>query len=132
MKLLLVENDVASAELTTHVIRQIRQDVEVTITASGLEAIRYLELLSLPDLIITDLRMQELDGNRLINFVKSSKLYQSIPVIVLSASESPADIRWAYAAGCNGYFIKPMGLQPLIKLLQTVLAYWETSKRPEV
>jgi CheY-like chemotaxis protein len=130
MKLLLVEDDAPSSELTSHVIRQIWPDVEITVAATGLEAVRYLERLNLPDLIITDINMQELDGNRLINLVKTSKLYQLIPVIVLSGSDHPANVRWAYSVGCSGYFVKPMGLDPLMKLMRTVLEYWGTSRHP--
>ncbi|PSL43743.1 two-component system chemotaxis response regulator CheY [Chitinophaga niastensis] len=57
---------------------------KVTSAGDGLSAMAWLTKGNVPDLIITDLQMPNIDGWELIDYLSTSNLYQQIPVIVLS------------------------------------------------
>jgi CheY-like chemotaxis protein len=56
----------------------------VVSACDGLAAMAWLKNGNVPDLVVTDLQMPNIDGWELIEFLTNSNLYQHIPVIVLS------------------------------------------------
>lgn len=60
---------------------------------NGMEALEVLQKL-LPDVIITDLNMPKMDGNELIDRLKSSPATAAIPVIVLKGKNSKSDLAY--------------------------------------
>jgi CheY-like chemotaxis protein len=71
----------------------------------------------MPDLIIMDLSMPEMDGWTATRLIKGNKDTASIPLIALTAHALPSDRKRALDAGCDEYITKPMDL---IDLLETV------------
>ena len=65
-------------------------EFEVTSRANGIEAMTWLEKGNLPDIILTDLRMPVLDGQEIINLIRSNSLYRNVPIIVLFILEVSA------------------------------------------
>lgn len=63
-----------------------------------------------PDLIVMDLKMPELNGFDFLAWRKASPLFSSIPVIVLSGSSEPSDIKRVFELGANRHVLKPGGL----------------------
>jgi two-component system response regulator len=47
-----------------------------------------------------------------------------IPVVIVSASDYPADINRAYELGVNAYMIKPMDFRDVEHLFATITQYW--------
>lgn len=72
----------------------------------------------LPDLIILDLGLPDLDGMRMLEFVRESAL---TPVIVLSARTDEADKVAALDAGANDYITKPFGTGELLARVRAAL-----------
>jgi two-component system KDP operon response regulator KdpE len=72
----------------------------------------------LPDLIILDLGLPDLDGMRMLEFVRESAL---TPIIVLSARTDEADKVAALDAGANDYITKPFGTGELLARVRAVL-----------
>ena len=63
---------------------------EVASAANGREALRYLrQLIRLPDLILLDLMMPELDGYEFLQITRRDARFATIPVCVISGSEPP-------------------------------------------
>ena len=78
--------------------------------SSGEEAVAYLNSIapsSLPHLIVMDLNMPRWDGRRTLHYLKSQPHLASIPVIVLSTSESKQDKEACAQLGAASYFKKP-------------------------
>ena len=76
----------------------------------GEEAVRYLNSVAptgLPDLIVLDLNMPRWDGKRTLRYLKSQPHLASIPVVVLSTSDSSIEQDACSQLGAASYFKKP-------------------------
>ena len=60
-----------------------------------------------PDLIISDIRMPELDGRELLAEIRSNPKLKHIPVILATASAESASIQQGFELGANAYITKP-------------------------
>lgn len=74
--------------------------------SSGLEAIERLAL-SPCDLMVLDLNMPDMHGLEVVRFVRKHKLYNLIPIIVLTTRGDEASRSDALAAGASVYLTKP-------------------------
>ena len=67
----------------------------------------------MPDLIVTDLMMPEMDGYELCRQVRASALLCHIPIIVVTARATEADRIAGIAAGADAYLLKPFNADEL-------------------
>jgi len=87
-KILLVEDEPTIQRLLHFILAK---EFHVQAAGNGYEAFLWLESQEIPDLIIMDWMMPQMDGKSFLKYLKISGLYSDIPVIVLSASESIAE-----------------------------------------
>ena len=85
-----------------------------------------------PSYIITDLKMFPKDGFHLLDYIKKHPALSIIPVVMLSSSQDPDDIRHAYLLGASSFFTKPGDLDSLGILLKKVHEYWAECQVPAV
>ena len=78
----------------------------------------------LPALILLDLNLPGTDGRELIYRFRSDDRLQSVPIIVLTTSSSPQDVRSSYKAGANSYVVKPVDLDRLEGILKSLVDFW--------
>src|SRR5690606_30443242 len=83
--ILLVEDEPTIQRLLHFILSR---DFNVQSAANGYEAFLRLDKQDIPDLIIMDWVMPQMDGKSFLKCLKVSGLYSEIPVIVLSASEN--------------------------------------------
>lgn len=69
----------------------------------------------MPDLIIMDLAMPEMDGWTATRLIKSDVRTGGIPLIALTAHALPGDRQRAMDSGCDEYITKPMDLLDLVE-----------------
>lgn len=74
----------------------------------------------MPDLIIMDLAMPEMDGWTATKIIKDDEKTSSIPLIALTAHALPGDRQRVMDAGCDEYITKPMDLNDLVEAVK----YW--------
>ncbi len=82
-----------------------------------------LDMLSdrLPDLIITDIMMPEMDGVEFFLSLKESDRTSSLPVIVLTVKSQFEDIKYASLLGMDEYMTKPFDPRDLVKKVRELL-----------
>ena len=102
---LVVEDDPANQFLVRAVLESAGYHVEAASTAA--EAISCLTIGS-PVLILMDGQLPGQDGLSLTRLLKNRPETASIPVVALTAAAMPGDRENAFAAGCAGYFAKPI------------------------
>jgi len=93
---------------------------EVETATNGKEAAKLLigkDQKSIPDLIISDIMMPEMDGYEFYQFIKNDPAYKDIPLIFLSALATPDDIRFAKILGVNDYITKPFKDKDLLDMI---------------
>lgn len=85
----------------------------VNTVGCGTEAINYLSIRKIPDLVITDLNMPLMNGSVLLDKIKNNSLFTHIPVIILSGlKESNSRIK-CLQAGAKDFIIKPFNPEEL-------------------
>jgi len=111
MKKVLVADDRASGrELIRTVLEQCGHSVFET--GDGIEAVRKAQEL-LPDLIILDLHMPELDGFGALREIRADERLTATPIVALTASAMQGDRERALSAGFTSYLAKPISLNVL-------------------
>jgi CheY-like chemotaxis protein len=78
----------------------------------------------LPSLILLDLNLPGTDGRDVLARLKQDEKLKSIPVIVLSTSNNPKDVRTCYTLGANAYLIKPINVVKFKRTIQLFVEYW--------
>lgn len=100
------------------------------VAGDGMEALRYLrheapfERVRRPGLILLDLNMPGLNGIETLRAIKRDPAIRHIPVIVLTVSDQPSDIRAAYAEGAAGYVRKPDDFEAFAGVVRELQDYW--------
>ncbi len=90
--------------------------------ANGAEALRMAES-EMPDLIVTDVLMPEMDGFTLCRTLKSDERFSNIPLVIYTATYTdPNDAELGLAAGADRYVIKPAEPSVLIAELEAAMA----------
>ena len=74
-----------------------------------------------PDLIITDLMMPEVDGLQLCRQVRQSEVVSHVPIIVITARTTSEDLIRGIEAGADAYLYKPFNAQELITRVEKLL-----------
>jgi CheY-like chemotaxis protein len=97
------------------------------------EAIEYLntyksgdEQSRLPDLILLDLNMPGMGGKEFLRRVKSDPQLESIPVVILTTSDSDKDILESFKLQAAGYVKKPVSITDFQEVMRTLTDYWFT------
>lgn len=75
----------------------------------------------MPDLILMDLAMPEMDGWEAARRIRQNPKTGSVPIIAVTAHALPGDRQRALDAGCDEYITKPMDLEELMRLVKQVL-----------
>ncbi len=83
------------------------REYDVTSARNGLEAMMWLRSGILPDVIVTDVQMPELDGAALISNLRCSGLLQNIPVVVVSGSCESYELDEIRSLGAEEVLVKP-------------------------
>ncbi len=67
----------------------------------------------LPDLILMDLQLPEMDGLTATRRLREIEAMKEIPIVALTANVMKADVEKARAAGCSGFIGKPIDVDVL-------------------
>jgi len=132
IKVLLVEDNPADADLMRETIEPSKLHLDLTTAKDGLEAIQYLRGLGAftgaprPDLILLDLNLPKMNGRQVLASVKGDADLRGIPVVVLTSSSAEQDIVQSYDLGANCYVIKPVALKAFQAIVKQVESFWFT------
>ena len=124
---LVIDDDVTSLKLATGILEK---DYRVAQAISGPMAFKYLEN-NTPDLILLDLNMPEMDGFEVIEELKAHPEYSKIPVIFLSASQTPQSEAKCLDVGAVDYVSKPYVPIVLKSRVQRILELFAFRKHLE-
>jgi len=135
LQMLLVEDSEADARLIMEVMKDQNVAVNISVVRDGEEAMSYLykqdgyENASRPDLIILDLNMPKKDGREVLAELKANVDLQSIPVLILTTSNSDEDILKSYKLNASCYITKPMDLDKFTDIVKSLDKFWFANVR---
>ncbi|HEY0835509.1 MAG TPA: response regulator [Azospirillum sp.] len=128
---LLVEDDMADANLAKRALKHGPIPCEVHHARDGVEAMEYLRrqgerfaAAARPHLILLDLNMPRKDGREVLGEIKADDQLRSIPVVVLTTSDVERDIEASYLCGANSFLTKPMDVEDFFAMIHAVENYW--------
>ena|SRR3990170_884874 len=87
------------------------------LAATGWEALK-MAAEQLPDLIITDMMLPDMDGLKLIAQLSQDSTTAPIPVVMLSASPEVDIAKLSEVAGAREFLNKPVPLKTLLEIIQ--------------
>ncbi len=117
-RILVVEDDADVRRMLQHMLVSLGQVVPA---ADGVEALSHLERDPSFDLVVTDLMMPEMDGLTLSKRMKSHPRLARIPVLMLTAKNTPKDVIAGINAGARHYVTKPFKQQELLEKVKRAL-----------
>ncbi len=133
--ILLVEDNPGDARLVHEAFRQTSARCRLSHVLNGVEAMEFLRRegahtkAARPDLILLDLNLPRKDGREVLAEIKADLKLRSIPVVVLTTSQSDDDVSRAYDLNANCYVTKPMDLDQFMGVVRCLDEFWLTVAR---
>ncbi len=98
----------------------VREGYKVVCAASGSDALKSART-HLPDLIVLDLMLPDMDGLEITKILKNDPKTKTIPIVMLTAKGEEADIVTGLELGADDYITKPFSPRILIARIRAVL-----------
>lgn len=118
MKVLVVEDN---AELKVYIYNSFISRYDVRDASNGREAMKVMEEGWIPDMIVTDLMMPEMNGIELINNVRNDFNISHIPIVLITARHENDTQLKAMKYGADGYIAKPFTMELLMAKIDNML-----------
>lgn len=116
-KILIVEDNAA---LSVH-LKELLKDIEqVFIASNGIEGFEYA-ISEIPDIIITDLIMPEVDGMELISMLRNDQRTDHIPIILLTGNTEIENRIEGWKRGTDAYLNKPVVSEELLSVIENLI-----------
>jgi CheY-like chemotaxis protein len=117
-KLFVVDDD----EIYLSMLESILKDKYEVVTAkSGKEALGYLIKGVVPNLILLDILMPDLDGWETFNRLRAISFLQDVPIVFLTSVAEPEEVERAQDIGAADYITKPYDKDDLLNRIDKVL-----------
>jgi chemotaxis family two-component system response regulator Rcp1 len=132
IEVLLVEDNPGDVRLAREAFRDVNMNVRLHLASDGTEAMAFLMQRGAhlqaprPDLILLDLNLPKMDGREVLAQIKGDKNLKMIPTIVLSSSETDADVLTSYKLQANCYLRKPAQWEAFDGLVRDINTFWLT------
>ena len=122
--ILLVEDSAPDAMLIRQALREAGLEAAVEVVTDGEQAMTRLRRGTAPDLMLLDLNLPRKDGRTVLAEMRADEAMSQIPVIILTTSSAPHDVRYCYQHGANSYVRKPLGLDRLVDTARSIREFW--------
>jgi CheY-like chemotaxis protein len=123
-KILVVDDALFNRRLIETILKP--RGYELFVAENGQQGID-LAIRELPDLILMDIQLPDIDGYMATKVLRSRAETQAIPIIALTASTTPEDFQRATDAGCTGYISKPFNPTVFPGMIADILRQHVTS-----
>ena len=131
MEILLVEDSLMAARLTMGALARSGIDHRLTWVSDGQEAKRFLlqegkyARAPVPDLILLDLLLPEIDGRTLLKEIRNDARLKSLPVVIMTGTADEQDAQEFLALDVQGFLTKPVDLEKFLALVEELKGCWK-------
>jgi CheY-like chemotaxis protein len=119
-RIFLAEDNPADVYLIEQALREHGIAFKLEVAVDGKQALSFfrgpIPEESRPALVLLDLNLPQHDGPEIVRAIRENGLLESVPVVVLTSSDSPKDRLQAMQAGATRYFRKPSSLQEFMAI----------------
>jgi len=136
--LLVIEDAREHAILVRVAARRAMPGLDVRVAGDGREGIAYLDGTPpfqdrrshpVPNLIILDLLMPEIDGFAVLEWMRDQPPSARVPIVVLTSSEHPDHEGRSMELGAKAFYRKPTDLDQLGEVVRSIVAEWVDDDR---
>lgn len=130
ISILIVDDSADDIEFTLAALQGTKLANDINVVNDGVEAMEYLrregkyKSVRKPSLVLLDLNMPRKDGREVLTEMKADPEFRQIPVVILTTSQAEEDIVRSYDLHANCYISKPVDLQSLSKIVQSIDDFW--------
>ncbi len=114
-KILFVDDDPVTLQLMVRVATFLGSDV---LTSNSPRAALTLAAREIPQLILVDMQMRKMNGIQFVLNLRKNDLTRKIPTVLISAEKRPEEVAQAKKAGANGFFLKPLSIDEMTRIIQ--------------
>ncbi len=139
LEVLLVEDSPGDVRLTKEAFEAANMTVHLNVASDGVEAMAFLRREGVyanaprPDLTLLDLNMPRMDGRQVLAEIKKDDKLKTLPIVILTTSDSEGDIVKSYELHANCYLCKPVQLTAFESLVKSINDFWLTrAKLPQM
>jgi chemotaxis family two-component system response regulator Rcp1 len=131
-EILLVEDNQSYVSLMMEALEESQVFTSMNVVMDGAEAMDYLRRESKyahaprPDLIVLDLNLPKIKGQKVLEEIKNDPDLKRIPVVIFTVSSAEQDILKSYNLHANSYIIKPRELDQFMAAVKSIINYWFT------
>jgi len=118
-RILLVEDDFMNMRLVQHIL-EVEGYIVIKATTAQ-EALAQIES-TLPDLILMDVQLPDMDGMTAVRILRENAVTRDITILALTACAMKGDRERMLRLGCNGYVSKPINVQDFIDTVRKFLS----------
>jgi CheY-like chemotaxis protein len=110
----------------------------LVVVSDGREALHYLQgtgpytdrqSYPFPGLLLLDLKMPTMNGFEVLEWLQGRSEFNRLPIVILSGSSLPADVRRAEKLGADDYRVKTSNIKHLSQMLYELQARWLNGHR---
>jgi chemotaxis family two-component system response regulator Rcp1 len=130
MDVLFVEDDPGDIRLAREAFSVSDKPINLHVALDGMEAMAFLRkegayaTAPRPHLILLDLNLPKMDGRELLVKIKTDCILKAIPTIILTASDTDADLQFCYDNCANVYVKKPKDWESFVRVVRSVNRLW--------
>ncbi|MFH1771826.1 MAG: response regulator [Candidatus Omnitrophota bacterium] len=114
---MIVEDDKETRDMLSAFL--CKKNFSVIEAENGKEALAKIKA-QLPDLIISDIIMPEMDGFKLLKFIKSGRQTKNIPTIMLTSKKEAESLDKGISLGADFYLPKPFSFDNLSQFIELI------------
>ncbi len=131
--ILMADDDADDRELTRDAFHESKIANDLRFVEDGVELLDYLyrrgkytdpATAPTPSLLLLDLNMPRKDGREALEEIRADKQFNFLRIIVLTTSKAEEDILRTYSLSATSYITKPITLQGMAQIVQTISQYW--------
>ena len=132
IEILLVEDNEGDVEMTRRALRNDEFTCRISVANDGVDALNFLRKQEKfsgapkPHLILLDLNMPRMDGKQFLENAKADPALKAIPVVMLTSSQSPNDVRECYERHANCYVVKPFNGKEFADTVRQIVSFWSS------
>ncbi|MFO0923696.1 MAG: response regulator [Pirellulales bacterium] len=105
MRALVVDDSRATRRVISDILKAL--NYEVTEAGNGLEGLDRLKEFGIPDVVLVDWNMPEMNGLEFIKAVRNEDQYADLPLMMVTTETEMQRMALAFMAGVNEYVMKP-------------------------
>jgi CheY-like chemotaxis protein len=130
LRILQVEDTLSDVLLTARALNKAQIPHSMLVVPDGRQAIEFLkrgegfEVGGRPDLILLDLSLTGVNGEEVLEFIKTTEALKAIPVVIFTTQDSDETQLRAYQRCANSYVVKPLDPAKFTTAVQSVVSYW--------